>query len=62
MPWSVACEANWLGIEQSILAAWEKSAEGIVGEDVPTAGTGNELRKVQRAHPAEGLNGSRGIK
>jgi hypothetical protein len=30
LPWSVACEANWLGKEQSILIAWEKSAEGIV--------------------------------
>lgn len=30
LPWSVACEANWLGKEQSIPNAWEKSAEGIV--------------------------------
>lgn len=30
LPWSVACEANWLGEEQSTLTAWEKSAEGIV--------------------------------
>jgi hypothetical protein len=30
LPWSVACEANWLGKEKSIPTAWEKSAEGIV--------------------------------
>ena len=30
LPWSVACEANWLGKEQSIPITWEKSAEGIV--------------------------------
>ena len=30
LPWSVACEANWLGKEQSIPTVWEKSAEGIV--------------------------------
>jgi hypothetical protein len=30
LPWSVACEANWLGKEQSIPTIWEKSAEGIV--------------------------------
>jgi hypothetical protein len=31
LPWSVACEANWLGGEQLTLTAWEKSAEGIIG-------------------------------
>ena len=62
MPWSVACEANGLRIEQSVLTAWEKSAEGIVGEDVPTAGTGNEPRKTWRTHPTEGPNGFKGIK
>ena len=30
LPWSVACEANWLREEQSTLTVWEKSAEGIV--------------------------------
>ena len=28
----------WLRVEQSILTAMEKSAEGIVGEDVPLPG------------------------
>ena len=32
-PWSVACDANRQGIEQSIPTAWEKSAEGIVGSN-----------------------------
>ena len=31
MPGSVACEANWLRVEQSVLTAWEKSAEAILG-------------------------------
>ena len=59
MPWSVACEANWLKEEQSFLTAWKKSAEGIVGEGSPTAGTGNEPREPGRTHPTEGLNGFR---
>ena len=58
LPWSVACEANWLRGEQSTLSAWEKSADGIVGEGSPTAGTGNEPRDPGRTHPTEGLNGS----
>ena len=49
-------------IEQSVLTAWERSAEGIVGEDVPTAGTGNEPRKAGRTHLTEGSNGFKGIK
>jgi hypothetical protein len=32
LPWSVACDANWLREEQSTLTTWEKSAAGIVGE------------------------------
>ena len=54
LPWSVACEANWLGKEQSIPTAWEKSAEGIL------AG-GNEPHSVGRSHPGEGLNGARPV-
>jgi len=45
VPWSIASEAYWLRREQSFLTAREKSAEGIVGEGSPTAGTGNELRR-----------------
>ena len=48
----------WLRIEQSILTAMEKSAEGILGEGSPTAGTGNEPRDPGMVHPTEGLNGS----
>ena len=59
MPWSVACEANWLRKEESFLTAREKSADGIVGKGNPTAGTGKELRESERTHPAEGLNGFR---
>ncbi|HKL81360.1 MAG TPA: hypothetical protein VJ879_02510 [Desulfobacter sp.] len=32
VPRDVACDRNWLRAEQSALTAWEKSAEGIVGE------------------------------
>ena len=59
LPWSVACEANWLRQERSFLTAWEKSAEGIVGGGRPTAGTGNEPRESGKAHPTEGLIGFR---
>jgi hypothetical protein len=58
VPWSVACEANWLREEKSFLTAREKSAEGIVGDGRPTAGTGNEPRDSGMVHPTEGLNGS----
>ena len=51
LPWSVACEANWLREERSTLTAWKKSAEGIV------AG-GNERHSVGKSHPGEGLNGA----
>jgi len=59
VPWSVACEANWLRGERSSLTAWEKSADGIVGEGSPTAGIGNEPREPGRTHPTEGPNGFR---
>jgi hypothetical protein len=32
VPRDVACDGNWLRGEKSTLTAWEKSAEGIVGE------------------------------
>jgi len=32
VPWDVSCDSNWLRGEQSTLTAWEKSAEGIVGD------------------------------
>jgi len=53
LPWSVACEANWLRGEQSNPTAWEKSAEAIVG--VETSRT-----EGSEASPAEGPNGMRG--
>jgi hypothetical protein len=52
LPWSVACEANWLREEQSTLTAWEKSAKGIVGEGETSPA------KAGRTHPTEGLNGA----
>lgn len=59
VPWSVACEANWLREEESFLTAREKSADGIVGKGSPAAGIGNELRESGRTHSAEGQNGFR---
>jgi hypothetical protein len=43
VPWDVACDRNWLRVEQSALTAGEKSAEGIV---VPPRGT--KARTVER--------------
>jgi hypothetical protein len=48
LPWSVACEANWLGKEQSIPTAWEKSAEGIVaGKRVTRDPAGQSLKETR---------------
>ncbi len=59
MPRSVACEANGLRKDQSILILQEKSADGIVGEGVFVPGLETSLAKAGRTHPTEGLNGFR---
>ena len=57
LPRSVACEANWLGKEQSIPTAGEKSAEGIVaGKRTFERSCGIIVRQRQ----GEGPNGMKG--
>jgi hypothetical protein len=49
VPWEVACDRNWLGVEKSTSIAEEKSAEGIV----PCSSKG-EARTVSRGGLKEG--------
>ena len=52
MPWEVACDRNWLSVEESTLTAGEKSAEGILV--LPKGGT------KARTVPREGMKREEG--
>jgi hypothetical protein len=58
VPWEVACDGNWLRGEQSTLTAWEKSAEGIVVQEVTIKGDWKRAPRGGKDSPDEGLNGS----
>jgi len=44
VPWEVACDRNWLSVEESTLTAGEKSAEGIVVPQMRSEGPNGSLR------------------
>jgi len=60
VPWDVACDGNWLSVEESTLTAEEKSAEGIVcaGQRTDWEGSSPSGARMRGAISKSGGNAS----